>query len=506
MRIGGLASGMDIDSLVKDLMTAERIPLDKLFQKRQTTEWQRDAYREINLSLSKFRDAFSKLRLQSSFNGYGVSSTNTNVITASATASATLGTYSITDIVLVEAAKLESNKIITKNNDGTTKAKSSDLVLSGGTENFTITNGNGLSAEITVTSTDTFGSLATKIANAKDKDSGESLGLRANFDDATGRFFIASKEMGQSQSITFQNVSSPSFVEDYILGTGNLSDNGVDGSLKFNGYLVDSLTTNKVTVNGINLELNNSYNGADPITINVKSDTESIFNSIKDFVEKYNELIDNIQSKLDEPKYRDYAPLTNEQREALSDKEVELWDEKSKSGLLRNDPFLRTTLFDLRRAMYDPVQGISTNELNQISQIGITTGDYRSGGKLSINEDKLKEALSTRPDEVMNLFTKAEEESGNIAQMGIGSRIYKELNHSLDNLQAKAGIPGLTSGDRSTLGKNILQLNDQIGRWEDKLAQIENRYWRQFSAMEKAINQMNQQSMWMTQNMFGGQQ
>jgi flagellar hook-associated protein 2 len=723
MRIGGLATGIDTDQMIKDLMRAERIPLDKLFQKRQIVDWQRDAFREINLSLSKFRDAYSKMRLQSTYNAFGVNSSNESILKGTASVNAAPGTYDVVVNNLAKVAKLRSenqirnlnanhaitgtgpltaaatatgaitvdvgtiandevltidgktvhfynsnaggvadttnynysidiydstatalktsesvaaeiqglnfganvsltingtnaaqidlaaisagaagNNIITSysdvngvsgtgnltggtdsdtitvsglpkagdiltinnqtvefydstnggaasgnsnfaidisgktttdiatdvrglaitgvalggtgdqvtitasttgvsssysSNDG---AKSTDKVLAkGSAETFTISNAQGLTATIKITDSDTYSTLAKKISEAKDAN-GNSLGLRATFDDTTSRFFISSKEMGGNQGFTFENTT---FVQDQILGGGTVfSATGDYGSITFDGILIDDLTTNETTVNEINLSLVK----ADPnetITLTVESDTESAFNTIKDFVQSYNELIAEIEGKLNETKYRGYSPLTDEQRKELSEKEADLWDEKAKSGLLRNDPMLRSVLTDLRRSFGDPVEGIASGEIRLLSEIGITTGHYSDGGKLFINENKLKSALADRPDEVMNLFSKKAEVTGNKSQMGLGMRVYDNINDSINELKRKAGST-LTLADQSVLGKNITRLNDQIIRWEDRLISVEDRYFRQFTAMERAINQLNQQSVFITQNMFGG--
>jgi flagellar hook-associated protein 2 len=507
MRIGGLASGMDIDSLVLDLMKAERMPLDKLFQKRQTLDWQRDAFRDVNLQLSKFRDDYSKMRLQSTFNAYGVTSSNESAVKATASSSASPGTYEVADVIMAKVAKVNSANAIEQG--GVQVTSTTKVLAAGESETFKVQNGSGLESTITVTDADTFGSLAKKIAEVTDTSTGESLGLRANFDDTTGRFFFSTKEMGASEQITFVE-NANAFVKNTILNDTALSGtdldtytySGQDGSFTFDGIAVTGLTSNDTTVNGINISLLQEGQTA---TLTVKSDTTKAVDMIKDFVESYNELIASIDTKLNEPSYRDYPPLTDQQREGLSDKEAERWDEKAQSGLLRNDPLLRSTLTELRRSLMDPVEGIAAGEIDRLSQIGITTGNYKDGGKLFIDEDKLKAALTDKPDEVMNLFTKSAEVTGNQDQMGVGKRVYEDINDALDRLKSKAGIPGVLLADQSVLGKNLNRLDDQISRWEDKMIQVENRYWRQFTAMEKALNQMNQQSSWMMQNMFGGQ-
>jgi len=517
MRIGGLASGMDIDMLVKQLMQAERAPLNKLYQKRQTLEWQRDAYREVNRSLSKFRDAYAKLRLQSTFSGYSATSSNANVVSAKATMSAIPGTYKIEVVQLAKVASVTSANAL--KNASNENAKANDKVLSENDPEFSfqIETAKG-TATITVTRSDTFATLAQKIQNATNSDK-ESLGLRANFDNTTSRFFISAKEPGDDSWFQFkviddgdEDTSDEEFVQQFIkeriLGDPSAS------SLKFEGQnakvnytppsgnmiVVDNLKSNTFTINGVEFNLHTV--SSEPMYVKVASDPEGIINTIKDFVEKYNELVDQLSNLITEPKYRDYPPLTEEQKEEMKEKEIELWEKKAKSGLLRNDPIITNFLNQMRRAIYDPIEGIPANELHQISKIGITTGNYLSGGKLEIDEDKLRAAVLEDPDGVMKLFTKSAEKNGNTAQMGIGQRIYATLNTTLSDLRDKAGSPGYTSGDQSLLGKSIYTLNDQISDWEVRLAKIESRYWSQFTAMEEALNKMNQQSLWMQQNLL----
>ena len=133
-----------------------------------------------------------------------------------------------------------------------------------------------------------------------------------------------------------------------------------------------------------------------------------------------------------------------------------------------------------------------------LSQIGINTGDYREGGKLFIDEAKLTAALTEKPDEVMQLFA-VRSDAGN----GVGVRVYDKLNDIVRNLSAQAGSP-TSSVDNSTMTKKLRRMESEITRWQDRLTNIEDRYWRQFTAMEKALSQMNSQSAWMQQNLFGG--
>src|SRR5690606_25858712 len=109
MRIGGLASGMDIDSIVKDLMRAERMPLDKLKQKKQILEWQRDDYRAINTQLLSFRDKLAQLKLTSNYRARTTSSSNDAYVSATATSGASQASYSISEVTQLASAATRVN-------------------------------------------------------------------------------------------------------------------------------------------------------------------------------------------------------------------------------------------------------------------------------------------------------------------------------------------------------------------------------------------------------------
>ncbi|UZW67080.1 hypothetical protein OC195_04785 [Priestia flexa] len=116
VRIGGLASGMDIDQIVSDLMKAERMPLDKIKQKKQTTEWQRDQYREMNRLLTEFRDSAFNMTLQSTYMVKSSSSADESKVTATATTSAGNASYTLSNVTMATAAKNISGAV-----SGTTK-------------------------------------------------------------------------------------------------------------------------------------------------------------------------------------------------------------------------------------------------------------------------------------------------------------------------------------------------------------------------------------------------
>ncbi|WP_253183192.1 flagellar filament capping protein FliD [Planococcus maritimus] len=499
MRIGGLASGMDTDSIVKQMMQIQKMPMDKLVQQKTWTEWQQAAVREQNLTFSNLRTSASNLRLQSSFNAYGAEATGSGSAKVTPGATAMNGKYNVQVTALAAPAKYTSASAIQKVTDGA--AKSTDAIGVAG--KILVDVGGETDVEVDITADMTYKAVADLLQS---KTAGSVPALRANFDNTTSRFFISSKELGQAQnfSLSFKTADGTADNPDLskqITGTTNLSvatTNGANGSIIIDGVEVNGLTSNKTTVNGLTIEMLKVDTDGSSSAITVKSDPEKPVQMIKDFVESYNKAIEDLQKQLVEKRYSDFQPLSDEQKEEMSDKEIELWEEKARSGLLRNDPIMKSALQDLRRAFMDSVGGAGTGNLNMLSQIGINTGNYQEGGKLFIDEDKLKAALTEKPDEVMNLFT-VRSEAGD----GIGARVYDTLNEVVKKLSAQAGSPA-SAVDNSTMSQKLRRMETEITRWQDRLTSIEDRYWSQFTAMEKALSKMNSQSAWMQQNMFGG--
>ncbi|MFK8795497.1 flagellar filament capping protein FliD [Planococcus plakortidis] len=495
MRVGGLASGMDTDSIVKQMMQIQKMPLDKLMQQKVWTEWQQEAIREQNLAFSNLRTSASSLRLQSTFNAYSAETTGSGSAKITTTAQAMSGNYDVKVNSLATPAKLTSGQILKADDSA---AKSTDAIGVAGK----ITVQGTTDITIDVTATMTYADVAKKLQEVT---AGTEPALRVNFDNTTSRFFMSSKELGEAQnfSLAFTNADGTDNPDlgKQITGTAQASvasTAATNGSVTIDGITVDGLTSNKTTVNGLTIEMLKVDAPGSSSTVSVKADPEKPMQQIKDFVESYNKTIEELQKQIVEKRYPDFQPLSDEQKKDMSENEIELWEEKARSGLLRNDPVMKSALQDLRRAFMDKVGGIGDGSINLLSQIGINTGDYREGGKLFIDEAKLSAALTEKPDEVMNLFTVRSADGD-----GVGARVYDKLNDIVKNLSTQAGSPA-SSVDNSTMTKKLRRMESEITRWQDRLTNIEDRYWRQFTAMEKALSQMNSQSAWMQQNMFGG--
>lgn len=538
IRFSGLASGMDTENMVKELMKAERYKVDKYEQEKTLFEWKTEAYTNMNKSVASFViesrkslgvevDYFGNITSSSVSSMDWVkttSSSDSSIAEISSTTNANDGSNSINITQLASGVFSGSKNTIASDQDlFATKA-------AGETVTVTI-NGENLSLDGDATISD----LVTAIndnANLKED-------LNASYDSVNEKFFLSTKGTGSSKSITiggdaevdavFFGAASLLHMSSTVSGTtADMSkDTAVQGKdlvLEFNGIEMTN-EKNEMTVNNINIKAKS----VGMITATTTTDTDAVIGKVKEFVENYNAFIDVVNGKLGEKKFRDYQPLSAEQREAMNEDDIKLWEEKAKSGLLKNDDYLSSMLGRTRTWIYAEVNGVSSN-YNQIAEIGITTTtNYKDNGKLELDEDKLRAALQDDPSAVMDMLFKSPNSTKKESDMtnaeltdkrnntGFFGRIYDEFASGMQSMIEKAGTSGndtlyrkvksnilmdfVTSGSQSMIGKQLATINKTIDDENRRLTTIEDKYWSQFGAMEKAISEMNQQSGWIGQQM-----
>ncbi|OEH86766.1 hypothetical protein BHU72_00380 [Desulfuribacillus stibiiarsenatis] len=466
IRFGGIASGLDTESMIKQLMRAERFPLDRMFQKKRITEWQQEEYRSINTKMLDFRTSASNIRLQGTFLARKVTSTNEAAVSAKSTGASSNFTSQIEVTQLAKAGFRNSAEDI-----AITDTKSKTALADYAGDKFSI---NG--REFTVRADESVEDLLKRINDAK-------IGVSAFYDSTTKKVSISSHTPGANK---LQITDTDGFLTNQLKLTDGFA--GQDALFKLNG-LETSRDSNTFTIN--NVEYTLKAEGTS--TISSSTDTDKIMDTIKDYITKYNDLITSTQEKLTEKKYRSYPPLTDEQKKDMTDKEIELWEEKARSGLLRGDSLLTNMLSDLRTMMSDQVKGLGAGKISSLFDIGIKSNNYQERGLLHIDENKLREALETKPDEVIALFTA---QSENVSEKGIGTRVYDSLNIAIDRVTQKAGRANMST-DNSFMSKELRRFDSQMELFEKRLTEKEERYWKQFTAMEKALQELNSQGDWL---------
>lgn len=274
---------------------------------------------------------------------------------------------------------------------------------------------------------------------------------------------------------------------------------GQNAILTVNGIRTER-NQNTFELDGITVELTETYNASagsanPPIHLTTTRDTDKIVDSIKSFVDDYNKLIEELNEHIsEEATYKKYPPLTDAQKKEMSDREVELWEEKSKQGLLHNDSNIESLLSSLRTTLYGSVDGVDI----ALYTIGIETSDsWRDNGKLILDEGKLRAAVETNAEQVGKLFTDPEQ--------GIAMRLRDNIKSAANvstgspgSMVRYAGTKAVLVND-NTLYKEIKDIKETLSNLNRKYELERTRYWKQFNAMEQAISNMNSQSSWLAQ-------
>ncbi|TBL73016.1 flagellar filament capping protein FliD [Paenibacillus thalictri] len=264
---------------------------------------------------------------------------------------------------------------------------------------------------------------------------------------------------------------------------------GQDALVEYNGLQEEKFSSNTFTINGVTYTAKSEMTA--PVSISVSQDVDAVYNNIKNFIDKYNDLISSIDSKINETRNRSYLPLTDDERSAMTDDQIKLWETQAKSGLLHNDTVLNSALSNFRLSMTSAINNLPAGDLKVLSEIGITTTSYLDRGKLTINESKLKEALTNYPDKVMNMFTASDNDTSDNGH-GFAVRLYDQTSRIFSLITDKAGTQESTLSNYD-IGKQITDINKQITTQNSRLQDLEDRYYKQFSAMESAISKLQSQ-------------
>lgn len=549
LRITGLASGIDTEEMIKGLMEAEKVRLNRVEQDKQILVWKREIYNDLNKDYANFilksRKDFG-LTTTTSTGAFlsrsyedltwvkKATSSDETIATVSSTSKAMNGNYEMEVKQLAEGVKAISGEKI----DSAILKDKTNLEFTINGTLITVKNSDGITMNDVV--------KAINSAKVKDAEGKEiaSLRVRASYDTNIGRFFLQTEDTGAKSKLVISGTDGEAFIKalklkvdgaEYDISKAE-SYTGQNAKFNFDGATDIEQSSNQFTINGIDFNLKS----IGTFTTTVETDVDAFYDKIKQFVNDYNELVEKTSKFLTDKRYRDYQPLTADQKKTMEKEDIELWEEKAKSGLLRSDDLLSRTMQNLRTWMYDEVKDVE-GSFNRLFQIGIDTEKYSrgvTGGKLVIDEVKLKDAIRKDPNGVLELFFKepeygkdklkgvtsymsekdlsGEQIRAKRQQSGIVTRLYDSLISGMQDIIEKSGtgedsniyrnvksnmlIEFVTKhGSISTIDKDVLELEKRIDDLNDYLIRKENSYYSQFAAMEKAISRMNQQSMWLMQ-------
>ena len=351
---------------------------------------------------------------------------------------------------------------------------------------------NNSGAGVTMTYQSNSGTFSLTANNSGD-------GFKIDIQDTTGSLMASVFGADGSTTTYTTDIDGGTSVQDPDSGAvriGNFVE-GKDAIFEFDGVAM-ARNSNTISQDGLTMTFTNTTDQAETLTVN--RNTDQIVDGIKGFIEEYNALLDKINGLVDaDAEYRDYAPLTDAQKKEMTEKEIEKWEEKAKTGLLRRDNVLESFLQSMRSVLYER----PADSAYALYDLGIDTGDYTQKGKLFMDADgeaKLRAALESNPDEVAKLFT---------SEDGIGNKMNDILNGvastssgSPGTLVQIAGVKGGASEASSDYNQRLSEIEQKIKNLKNAYELEKNRYWSKFNAMEKLVSQMSSQSAWLSQQ-FG---
>lgn len=353
----------------------------------------------------------------------------------------------------------------------------------------------------------------------KTSGSANRIGLQANNDKSAellNKLHLASYD---SQNNTLGTEAT------FVNGTMNPAAVGTNAKATIDGKTYES-STNKLNVANVIYNFNgvsakNADGTSQASTISVSQDTDKIVDNVKKFVETYNSLIDSLNTKYREEKNTDYKPLTKKQEGEMTESQIDKWNEKAKSGLLYHDNNIYSIISDMRESLYTKVDAVDTvltdskgnkYSYNSMSSIGITSSTNQ--GHITLDEEKLKKALTEDPDCVYQLFA-SDQDSTYVAgstnknqadtytsksdylNTGIANRLYNAMTTNISNLESYAGTSKETD-DESYLGKLITNMNTKMTSFQTLMKSYESKLYEKYDAMEVALSKLGTQLSYIT--------
>lgn len=542
LRITGMASGLDVDATVKALMTSYNSKLDKMKQQRQLVQWRQDAYRDVISDIktmkSNYFDQLNRdnyMLSSSSYSAFKITATDsinsagTTSATATANASAASGQYLVHVNQLAQASSISVNPTdvpatVPIAYSATTKL--SDLGLGTGDVTISLDYNTTSNKVITVnnsTGAKTVGDLITEIGVQTSGD------VVASFSELTGQFTLKTKATGASSSLHVDSGATATALGlDNKTGTGQ-QDASVTisppGVTTIGAGTTISKSTNNFSVDGVIYNLNRVDAAGQYTTIGVSVDTDATFDKIKGFIDKYNEFIGKVQTKIEEKKNLDYQPLTDDQKASMTADQITAWETKSKQGVLRDDSSLDTMLTEMRRSFFDKVSAAGIS----LSDAGLSTSDDTTErGKIILTQDsttgeyKLKNAIKNNGAALVSLFSNesstpysvnndSTQRTTRYNENGIFQRINDIMTNytttTLDSsnhrgvLVERAGIKGTISEYSNSIYNDLKDRDKAISDMQDKISAKETQLYSKFSTLETYMNKMNSQSSWLSQQL-----
>lgn len=483
MRLTGLMSGMDTDSMIQELVASRQTKVDEAVKAQKKLEWKQDAWKDLNTKLKNLQNKYiSNMRFSTAYMKKTTKVSNSNAVSVITGEGAVNGVQDLQINKLAktayltgaEVAKLDGGKA-----DATTKI--SELGKLGENAKITCTI-NGEVKSFDVTADTTISDALTWLKN--------DCGLNASFDEKNQRLFVSAKESGAESDFTLSGTGSAlTALGLSVKNNGATKIDGQDAEITLNGAKFTS-SSNSFEINGLTITAMSTTAENETITVTTQDDTDGIYDMIKNFLKEYNSIINEMDKLYNADSAKSYDPLTDEEKEAMSESEIEKWDEKIKAGLLSGDSNLSKVSSALKQTMAGGIEingstfylssfGISTlgyfnaadNEKNAYHIDGDPDNEFTSG-----EADKLKSMISNDPDTVVSFFTQ------------LSKNLYETMSNQSKSVDGYRSFGSFY--DDKKMATDYKNYTSKIADLEAKVADYEDKWYKKFAAMETAMAKM----------------
>lgn len=325
---------------------------------------------------------------------------------------------------------------------------------------------------------------------AKDKDTDKTFGFfsfgpqHLSFSAADGDANAAEimAKLGLDQGYMDDRVNTPTKI------------NGQDAEIRLNGEIYNS-STNNFTINGLDINAQAVTGDGDEnaLTIGVAVDTQGLYDKVKDFLTQYNNIINEITKLYNADTASGYEPLTDDEKDSMSDREIEKWETKIKDSLLRRDNSLSSLMSSMINAMNKNIMVNGTNY--NLTSFGIHTMGYLNSVKnehnaFHINGDPDDENTSGEKEELMKAINSDPDTVVEFMKQ-LATNLYQAID---DNMQSTTMRSRYKIYNDKEMDKQYDAYTKQIKEWEDRVSAKEDYYYKKFSKMETALSKLNSQT------------
>lgn len=484
IRITGMNSGLDTDSIITELVSAYKAKGDKYVKEQTKLSWTQDLWKSLNTKIFNFYKSLDKLRLGSSVKKKTTVSDPTKA-TITAGGNAVSGTQTLKVKELATGGYVTGGKL--KKTADDEKVTSSDTLSSlgyTGSGKITIKGKDG-SKDIDVSSTTSISDLVKQI-----NDSG--TGVKASFDADNQRIFISSLKTGDGTDIELSGDQGAIDALGLSESKGAVIRKGQDAEIELNGATYTS-SNNTFKVNGLTIQALAKTDPNEELSITTDTDTQGMYDDIKEFISSYNDLINELSSYYNADSAKGYEPLTADEKDAMSESDIAEWEKKIKGSLLRRDSTLSGIMSAMTTAMSSTVtvNGKSFGLANLgIKSLGYFASSKNEKNALHIDGDQDDSFSSENADKLMEMLN-SDPEAVNEIIKGIASKLYNNMDEKLKGSTTLKSA--YTVYNDKEMAKSYSDYTTKIKEWNEKVAKIEDSYYKKFSAMEVALGKLQSQ-------------